>query len=81
MVIVKRHTLKKTLLRPKRDISRLTGRIVSAVPTTIIATGRVERFLKSVSELPIIPPTKTMNTATDINNAELIANNQTFFGS
>ena len=60
---------------------RLTGRIVSAVPTTIMATGRVERFFTEVSELPIIPPTKTMNTATDIKNAEHIANSQTFFGS
>jgi hypothetical protein len=55
--------------------------MVSAVPTTIIATGSVERFFTEVSELPIIPPTKTMNTATDIKNAEHIANSQTFFGS
>jgi hypothetical protein len=79
--IVYRHTLKKTFFRPNIDISRITGMMLSAVPTTIVATGSVDKLFEVASVFPIIPPTNNMNTLSDIKRARLIASIQTFFGS
>jgi hypothetical protein len=79
--IVYRHTLKKTFFRPNIDISRITGMMLSAVPTTIVATGSVDKLFEVASVFPTIPPTNNMNTLSDIKRARLIASIQTFFGS
>ena len=61
------HALKKTFFRPNIDISRITGITLKAVPTTIVATGNVDKLFVGASSLPIIPATKTIKTLSDIN--------------
>ena len=58
----------------------MTGKILTAVPITIAATGRVDRLFAPASSLPKIPPTNTIKTLSDINSAKHIANIQTFLG-
>ena len=78
--IVKMHELKKTFLRPKIDIIRMAGIILTAVPTTIVATGNVAKLSEGASNIPIKPPTKTQKTLSDINSARQAVNIQTFLG-
>lgn len=59
--------LKKIFLRPKIDIRRITGMTLRAVPTTIVATGSVDKLFVGESSLPIIPAIKTIKTLSDIN--------------
>ena len=61
------HELKNTFFRPKIDIRRITGMTLRAVPTTIVATGSVDKLFVGESSLPIIPATKTIKTLSDIN--------------
>ena len=61
------HELKKTFFRPNIDISRITGITLKAVPTTIVATGSVDKLFVGASSLPIIPAMKTIKTLSDIN--------------
>jgi len=62
------HELKKTFFRPNIDMRRITGITLKAVPTTIVAIGRVDKLFVGESSLPMIPATKTMKTLSDINN-------------
>jgi hypothetical protein len=55
--------------------------MLSAVPTTIVATGSVDKLLDVASVFPTIPPTNNIKTLSDINKAKQIASIQTFFGS
>ena len=71
---------KKTFLRPKIDISRMAGMILTAVPTTIVATGNVDKLFEGASTLPIMPPTNSIKTLSDINSARQAVNIQTFLG-
>lgn len=54
--------------------------MVSAVPITILATGKVERFSIGANSAPTKPPAKTTNELTDKKSACEIVNNQTFLG-
>lgn len=54
---------------------------MDTVPTTVKATGNVDKPLTGVSESPIMPPTNTIKTLGDIKSARLSDNIQTFFGS
>jgi hypothetical protein len=78
--IVYKHVPKKTFLRPKIDISRMAGMILNAVPTTIVATGNVDKLFEGASTLPIMPPTNSIKTLSDINSARQAVNIQTFLG-
>jgi len=49
------------------DISLITGITLTAVPTTIVATGKVDRLFNGERLLPIMPATKTIKTLRDIN--------------
>lgn len=62
------HALKKTFFLPNIDIRRITGMTLIAVPTTIVATGRVDRLFVGESSLPIIPATNTIKTLRDMNS-------------
>jgi hypothetical protein len=53
---------------------------VTAVPTTIVATGRVARLFKGARVLPIMPATNTIKTLSDIKSARQTVNIQTFLG-
>ena len=75
------HEFKKTFLRPKIDINRIAGITVTAVPTTIVATGRVDKLFKGARVLPIMPATNTIKTLRDIKSARQAVNIQTFLGS
>jgi hypothetical protein len=72
--------LKKTFLRPKIDISRMAGIILTAVPTTIVATGKVDKLFKGARTLPIMPATNSIKTLRDIKRAKQAVNIQTFLG-
>jgi len=58
----------------------MAGMILTAVPTTIVATGRVDKLFKGVRALPIMPATKTIKTLSDIKRARQAVNIQTFLG-
>ena len=72
--------LKKTFLRPKIDMSRIAGITLNAVPTTIVATGKVARLFKGARVLPIMPATNTIKTLRDIKRDRQAVNIQTFLG-
>ena len=55
--------------------------MLSAVPTTIVATGSVDKLFEVASVFPTIRPTNKIKTLSDINKAKQIASIQTFFGS
>ena len=74
------HELKKTFFRPKIDINRMAGMTVTAVPTTIVATGRVDKLFKGARVLPIMPATNTIKTLSDIKRARQAVSIQTFLG-
>ena len=52
-----------------------------AVPTTIIATGNVDRAGLGANDLPIMPPRKITNTLSDMNNDKLAVSIQTLRGN
>ncbi len=58
----------KNFFLPNIDIRRITGMTLIAVPTTIVATGRVDRLFVGESSLPIIPATNTIKTLRDMNS-------------
>ena len=58
----------------------MAGMILTAVPTTIVATGRVDKLLNGARVLPIMPATKTIKTLSDIKRARQAVNIQTFLG-
>tara|TARA_B110000008_G_scaffold114348_1_gene117049 strand:+ start:139 stop:282 length:144 start_codon:yes stop_codon:yes gene_type:complete len=45
----------------------MTGITLIAVPTTIVATGKVDKLLIGERPLPIMPATKTIKTLRDMN--------------
>jgi len=58
----------------------MAGMTLIAVPTTIVATGKVDKLFKGASALPIIPPTNSIKTLSDIKRARQAVNIQTFLG-
>ena len=74
------HTLKKTFFRPNIDINLMTGITLIAVPTTIVATGKVDKLLIGERPLPIMPATKTIKTLRDMNRDWQAVKIHTFFG-
>lgn len=60
---------KNDLRRPMVFISSVTGGMVTAVPTTILATGSVARFSSGASFVPTKPPAKTTSELTESNSA------------
>ena len=61
-------------------IRRVTGIEAHAVPTTSIATGRVDSFSDGARSFPTNPPTNTTVELTDIISACAMVRSQTFFG-
>lgn len=73
--------IKNDRRRPMVFISKVTGGIVTAVPTTILATGKVARFSTGARCEPTRPPTKTTIELTDNIKAWEVVRSQTFLGS
>jgi len=46
----------------------LIGNILTAVPITIIATGKVDRLFIGLSDWPMMPPIKIIKTLRDMNS-------------
>jgi len=73
--------IKKERRRPMVFINNVTGGMVTAVPTTILATGKVARFSNGASWVPTSPPTKTTSELTDNIKACEMVRSHTFLGS
>ena len=58
----------------------MAGMILTAVPTTIVATGRVDKLFRGARVLPIMPAINTIKTLSDIKSARQTVNIQTFLG-
>ena len=58
----------------------MAGITLNAVPTTIVATGKVARLFKGARVLPIMPATNTIKTLRDIKRDRQAVNIQTFLG-
>jgi|TARA_B100000768_G_C11024402_1_gene267454 hypothetical protein len=58
----------------------MAGMILTAVPTTIVATGKVDKLFTGARVLPIMPAINTIKTLSDIKSARQTVNIQTFLG-